>query len=124
MIWILLFKFAAWLLKLVMPPALWQQPPLEEVVIDPHQKCRWCGAKDGLLTAVRPSPGLFVNRPGDDAPTPVATDNLLQHTCQVCGGEWYEKPLFQDETNSNEYLHPAKSPYKAMLAINNYKGDE
>ncbi len=52
--------------------------------INPNSTCPGCGGNSGKLKLVTTSPhGQAVTKP----------DPMIEHTCNICGATWYEKPV-------------------------------
>lgn len=65
-----------WLLKLFVPSPIRPDP-----VIDPNEKCPWCGARSGQIKA---------GKNGNLA--------CVWHVCTVCSGTWASDPVLKAST--------------------------
>jgi hypothetical protein len=102
MIWTWLAQFALFALRALLPLSWLPEEP-REPQIDRNAKCVVCGARDGALLAMRPA--------GEVTPGGLPTSSVLcQHTCNICGARWYEKPVYIGE-NKDDIIHPADQQY-------------
>lgn len=62
--------------------------PRDVARIDPNQPCPVCAAREGRLLCIQASTkGKQTGQPMQEI--------LCQHTCEECGAQWNEKPIFK-----------------------------
>lgn len=84
MIWFWLVEFIRKIVKLI------RIPNAEEfAIVAPNAKCPVCGHNKGHLRCV------LVADPGPNPPKNLQVPGSIkcQHSCEICGARWFDKPI-------------------------------
>jgi hypothetical protein len=102
-----------WLVSFIRKWVWLFRPPRPEDLarIDENARCPVCGAFEGKLRCVLKRKAGPSAR---DATDPVIAGQILcQHTCLVCGGRWFDKPIAAKIDPSNVLPSVARDDLEA-----------